>query len=371
MKYFAWVFLLFLAACGETTSTSSSAPVTRAIVAHGGGNVWTGYSSGIRLDRAFAEPMRLAGGRSARIVTVSSQETDGNASLRDLFVKSGYRNVYHLNVRDPNAVAEIAQANVIYFDGGVQTRLMRKLNANPTIRDAIRNRYAQGAVVAGVSAGAAALSDLMICCDRGGRAVPSRGIGLLPNVVIDQHYSERNRQFRLDQIISQNPNLIGIGIDEGMAVVFTGEQMRLTGSGGSVTLVRSNNGQNERVRMTSGTVDLGASNSAFKNASVGPLPTIAPNIIQRPIIIDANSALFCQSVEAVKRTIAANEILSLRAGSVANVAGGCTIYRNSKGPYGPLEGRTSSHVATTKDGQQLFVSTTASGEFSYTFIGDG
>lgn len=241
MKITAFVIVLFLAACGSTTSTTSGS-VTRAVVAHGGGNVWTSSSSGIQLDRAFAEPMRLAGGRSVRIVTVSSQETDGDTSLRDLFVRAGYRNVYHLNVRDPNAVSEIAQANVIYFDGGVQTRLMRKLNASPAIRDAIRHRYAQGAIVAGISAGAAALSDLMICCDRAGRAVSSLGIGLLPKVVIDQHYSERNRQFRLDQIISENPSLVGVGIDEGMAVVFTGDQMRVIGSGGGVTIVRMEKG---------------------------------------------------------------------------------------------------------------------------------
>ena len=252
MKKLAVISLLFLISC--SAETGSSGAVTRAIVAHGGGDVWIGSSSGVTLTRAFAEPMRLAGGRSAKIVTIASRESDADNSLRDLFVRAGYRNVYHLNTRDPNAVAEIMEANVIYFDGGVQTRLMRKLNANPTIRDAIVARYNQGAIIAGVSAGAAALSDLMICCDRGGQAVPSRGLGLLSDVVIDQHYTERNRQFRLDQIISQNPELIGIGIDEEMAVVFSDGQARVVGQGGSVTVVKIIDGRINQERRRTGAI---------------------------------------------------------------------------------------------------------------------
>lgn len=317
--------------------------------------------------------MQLAGGRSARIVTVASAETDANASLRDLLARAGYRNVYHLDVRDPQATAQIAQADVIYFDGGVQTRLMRKLNAHPGVRDAIIARYRQGAVIGGVSAGAAALSDLMICCDRGGQAIPSRGLGLLSNVVIDQHYSERNRQFRLDQIISANSALIGIGIDEEMAVAFSGNQLRILGSGGGVTIVRSVGGQIERIRRTGGTFDLTTLGSVTADAT--PLPTTAaapapPRILNRPIIIDANSALFCSDDQSLRQTIAANTISQLRAGRVSGMTPDCTIHRANQGPYGPVQGRSQSPVATTSDGQQMFVTTTASGAFSYTFIGD-
>jgi cyanophycinase len=45
------------------------------------------------------------------------------------------------------------------------------------------------------------------------------GLGILPGVIIDQHFEQRNRLGRLLAIIAQNPSLLGIGIDEDTAGV--------------------------------------------------------------------------------------------------------------------------------------------------------
>jgi len=246
-----------LALAGCTTSTQSP-EATRAasgpgpIVAHGGGDISSGRSSGPRLSAAFSQPFRLGGGRRARIVTIASREDDGDDWMINALAQDGYRNTHRLRRTDPNAVGEIMAADVIFFDGGVQTRLMRKLNAYPAIRQAVVTRHRQGAVVGGTSAGAAALSRTMICCDRGGQVIMSRGLGLLPDVVIDQHYSNRNRQFRLNQVISRNPGLVGLGLDEGEAAVFRGNSFTM--SGGSGTLVRNVAGALDLKSVRSGTV---------------------------------------------------------------------------------------------------------------------
>ena len=360
----ALFFSALLASCASAPSVdvTRSGPVA---VAHGGGNVFTVTNGRTQLDRALAYPMSLAGGRGANIVTVKSAETDTDQTFARLFRNAGYRNTTHLTVTDPNAVAQIMAADVIYFDGGVQTGLMRKLNANPDVLAAIKARYAQGAIVAGISAGAAALSDLMICCDRAGRAIPSRGLGLLPDVVIDQHYSERSRQFRLAQIITANPGKIGIGIDEEMAVAFQGNTAQVIGFGGRVTVVRVENGQLMEESFRSGTIDLHASSGSGR-----PEPTVtqapAARILPRPLVIEGNRRIICDTAEAVRATVARNTVSALREGSVRNVATGCTLSAESI-PLETVLQADSVAPSVTSDGQQLFLTALPDGRF-YTIV---
>src|SRR5690606_24424572 len=56
-------------------------------------------------------------------------------------------------------------------------------------------------------------------------------LGLLPNVIIDQHFAERGRIGRLIGAVSQSPRLLGIGLDEDTAVVVTDSHMRVIGAG--------------------------------------------------------------------------------------------------------------------------------------------
>jgi cyanophycinase len=49
------------------------------------------------------------------------------------------------------------------------------------------------------------------------------GLGLLDSTVIDQHFEQRNRYGRLLMIVSQSPQLLGMGVDEDTAAVVTDE----------------------------------------------------------------------------------------------------------------------------------------------------
>jgi len=199
------------------------------IVAHGGGTAFT-HGKPPKLWKSFVHPFKKAGGKRAKILTVSSRKNDADRQLFDLLKSAGYKNVKHLETGRKTAVQDIQWADVIYFDSGVQTQLMRKLKARPDLLAAIRQAHSDGTIIAGSSAGAAVMSDVMICCDKGGKAIESRGLGLLSRIVIDQHYTQRERQFRLRQIISKHKDKLGVGIDESTAVVFDGNKMTVIGA---------------------------------------------------------------------------------------------------------------------------------------------
>jgi cyanophycinase len=65
------------------------------------------------------------------------------------------------------------------------------------------------------------------------------GLGLLRTTVIDQHFDQRNRYGRLLMIVSQSPQLLGIGVDEDTCATVTVEKghevLRVSGRG-AVTL---------------------------------------------------------------------------------------------------------------------------------------
>jgi cyanophycinase len=90
-------------------------------------------------------------------------------------------------------------------------------------------------VIGGTSAGAAVLSDPMIT---GGTDVARTGpgFGLLPGFVVDQHFVARNRQKRLAGVIATNSGFVGLGIDEGTAVIARGRTLEVVGTS-TVTVV--------------------------------------------------------------------------------------------------------------------------------------
>jgi cyanophycinase len=45
------------------------------------------------------------------------------------------------------------------------------------------------------------------------------GLGLAQDLLIDQHFSQRGRMARLIGAVSQNPRVLGVGIDENTAII--------------------------------------------------------------------------------------------------------------------------------------------------------
>jgi cyanophycinase len=177
------------------------------------------------------------------LATVASHEPEGylekyQSSFRDLGV--GEISELYIDERDQAGIEErlagLRDVKAVFFSGGDQLRITSLIGDTP-IYDRIHDIFDSGGVIAGTSAGASAMSETMLV--RGSNASSFRigdlsmapGLGLLPNVIIDQHFAQRGRIGRLIGAVSQNPRVLGIGIDEDTAIVVQGHRFNVIGSG--------------------------------------------------------------------------------------------------------------------------------------------
>ncbi len=133
-------------------------------------------------------------------------------------------------------------AGAVFFTGGDQLRITGMLGGTE-FGHLLNQLYRDGTVIAGTSAGAAAMSQTMIIggqeseAPRHATAHMAPGLGLLKEVVVDQHFAQRGRIGRLLSAIAQNPRVLGLGVDEDTAAfVRSGREMEVVGSG-SVTIL--------------------------------------------------------------------------------------------------------------------------------------
>lgn len=177
------------------------------------------------------------------IATVASHEPDGYfEAYQQAFAPLGIEDVVELYLHEREEaldfqVSELAQeAAGIFFTGGDQLRLSSQIGSTP-VEQMVREIWKRGGVIAGTSAGAAVMSDTMLV--RGssqeshkiGDLHMAPGLGLMPHVIIDQHFAERGRIGRLLGAVAQNPRVLGIGIDEDTAIIVQGDSFEVIGSG--------------------------------------------------------------------------------------------------------------------------------------------
>lgn len=125
---------------------------------------------------------------------------------------------------DPDRLKVLDGATGVFFTGGDQLRITSQIGDTP-VEHRIREIYEAGGMIAGTSAGAAAMCGSMIVRGLGNesrrpenvRMAP--GLGLIRGVILDQHFAERGRMARLIGAVALNPRELGIGIDEDTAIV--------------------------------------------------------------------------------------------------------------------------------------------------------
>jgi cyanophycinase len=180
------------------------------------------------------------------VATVASEEPAQMwEQYQRVFRRLGISHLFRLDIesrQDAQSARKLKlldRAAGVFFTGGDQVKLMTLLGDSP-IRDRLHELYANGGVIAGTSAGASALSDTMVVgggdktsARIGGTVELSSGLGLLTDVLIDQHFAERGRVSRMLGAIAHNPRVLGIGIDEDTAVVVEqwGRRLRVIGTG--------------------------------------------------------------------------------------------------------------------------------------------
>ena len=193
----------------------------------------------------------LAGGTDATIAVISTASSLGleaGQRYRQVFTELGAREVHTLHAvtrpqaNDDAAVRAVQDATGIFMTGGNQLRLASTLGGT-RLADSILDRFRLGAVVAGTSAGASAMSSHMIAFGASGATPKQRmaqiaaGLGVLPGVIIDQHFQQRNRLGRLLSLIAQNPSLLGLGVDEDTAGIVSPDHILEVIGRGSVTII--------------------------------------------------------------------------------------------------------------------------------------
>jgi cyanophycinase len=196
--------------------------------------------------------LEACGGEDANVVVLAtaSEVPETGERYADLFyaLHAETVEVLHIETREdalaagPDAHDLLEYATGLFLTGGSQLKFASALGGT-ALADTIRRRHAAGMVVAGTSAGAAILSEHMIALgDSGG--TPRRrlvhmapGLGLAPDLVIDQHFRRRDRLGRLLTALSYNPAPLGVGIDEDTAAVVAPEGMLSVLGAGAVTVV--------------------------------------------------------------------------------------------------------------------------------------
>jgi len=213
----------------SSTSPSLVLKTQGALVIVGGGNL---------PDAARDRFLELAGGRKARLVVIPTASGDidsGEVAPSYLFWRSQeVASVELLHTRnpqqanDPAFVKPLESATGVWLGGGDQSRLTAAYQGTAVLRE-LRKVLERGGVIGGTSAGASVMSSVMIT---GGttHAELGSGFGLVPGMVVDQHFANRNRMGRLLGVLPRHPELVGVGLDESTAVVIKGPTLSVLGA---------------------------------------------------------------------------------------------------------------------------------------------
>jgi cyanophycinase len=201
------------------------------LVIHGGGKLG---------GEVIAEMVERGGGGKLVVIPTAADAVGDGADAIAAWKKAGFREVVVMHTRsreeaDTEAFVEaLADATAVWFGGGEQARLERAY-VGTKVEAAVKAVLERGGVVGGSSAGAAIMSRVMI---RGGTKKPrmGTGLGLVEGAIVDQHFVARGREGRLRIALKKHRGLVGLGVDEGTALVVEGTTLSVIGES-TVTLI--------------------------------------------------------------------------------------------------------------------------------------
>ncbi len=188
---------------------------------------------GTRPPEATKQFVEWSGGTNAKILIITWASAAENSSFdgtQKVFMAANPGSVQHAVIRPLDAekrakfIDQLKTATGVYFGGGDQNRIMEVLKDEELLK-IIRTKYAAGIPFGGTSAGAAVMSDPMMTGEAdlkildGSKVGVRPAIGFVSEVMFDQHFLLRQRHNRLFGFVMQNPKYLGVGINEGMAVM--------------------------------------------------------------------------------------------------------------------------------------------------------
>ena len=178
--------------------------------------------------------LRESGGIDATIIvipTASSIPVEVSENYLDAFNKLGSKNVHIMDIRsreeaeNPDFLDLMRKANCVMFSGGDQSKIVKYIGGT-LLEKIIKDKYEnEEFVIAGTSAGAMCMSEEMITgggvqeAFTKGAVTMGRGMGFIPNFIIDSHFIRRGRFGRLAEAVARFPLKIGIGLAEDTGLV--------------------------------------------------------------------------------------------------------------------------------------------------------
>lgn len=202
-----------------------------------------GAEFGGKMSAPDLRAIELAGGFNAPICIIptaaaadNNHQRAGNNGLR-WFQSLGAKNVFTVDVTDSKSANDISLAasirpsRLIYLLGGFPRYLGETL-ANSICWQAALDAYAEGAVIAGSSAGA------MVLCENyfdPNEKKMVQGLNLIPNACVLPHHNNFGKGWA-KQLARDLPNSILIGIDERTGMVSDMEGGWQVHGAGEVTL---------------------------------------------------------------------------------------------------------------------------------------
>lgn len=230
------------------------------------------HGGGVITDDVKERFVALAGGHDAYFVVIPTAQSDENINLDkdwESFSKNfRVKHVTVLHTRDRKRansldfVEPLRHASGVWIQGGRQWRLVDAY-LDTAVETEIKALLARGGVVGGSSAGATIQGSYLVRGASGDAGNPDGdntimmapghevGFGLLPDSAIDQHVITRHRENDLATVIMKHPTLLGIGIDQGAAIVVHGDSFEVMG-GQVVIHDGSKHGEKDYYFVTSG-----------------------------------------------------------------------------------------------------------------------
>ena len=197
------------------------------------------------------EFVRYAGGTKARIVIITAATDlplEVGQQYIGIFERLGAEDARIIDTRSKEdacfyeVLEHVEKATGVFFTGGDQAKIIDTIK-DTDLDAAIHRRFSEGIIVAGTSAGAAIMPDIMIV-DGDSETNPrmeivkmSPGMGFFPGVIIDQHFLQRARIGRLISALTQHRKaVLGFGIDENTAILVIGKKIQVIGEN-AVTII--------------------------------------------------------------------------------------------------------------------------------------
>lgn len=211
-----------------------------------------GAEDRVRVRHILHTFFERAGSTSARIMIIPAASRDPESMGRiyqDIFEDMEAATVNVLNVRereqgeDPLLLQHLEDCTGVFMSGGDQLRLCALLAGTPLMEKLCSLVRQKQITLAGTSAGAAVIGHHMIAGGGSGE-FPNRslvemstGLGIIPEIILDQHFHKRNRMCRLISAVANYPEKLGIGIDEDTCALFEGDGLLQVIGKGTVTII--------------------------------------------------------------------------------------------------------------------------------------